>query len=157
MTTTTKTDLYRVELEAIAKRRKGTLLPEDVVETARDPESVLHERFEWNDQIAGHKYRLEQARALIRIYVTNVDAPEGPVQVRELVNIRGQRGYLPIDKVMSNEDLRAAYLKAVREDFRAFERKWRNSQTLDAKTRAKVQPLWEAGDRIFGDEGRASM
>ena len=46
--------------------REGRLSPPDVVTEAQNPDSLLHEFFEWDDGIAGAKYRLEQARTLIR-------------------------------------------------------------------------------------------
>ena len=46
--------------------RDGELDPHDIVREARDPESVLHDSFEWDDAKAGAAYRLDQARALIR-------------------------------------------------------------------------------------------
>jgi hypothetical protein len=58
--------------KAIAKRLKeielannGILTPDAVVQEAKDPDSVLHELFEWDDGVAGHKYRIEQARTII--------------------------------------------------------------------------------------------
>jgi hypothetical protein len=59
----------RRELERIRIRYGGVLKPKDVVETARDPENVLHPRFEWDDEKAGEQYRLLQARQLIRVSV----------------------------------------------------------------------------------------
>lgn len=47
------------------ENRHGQLSPELVVEAAADPESPLHDHFEWDDEVAGHAYRLDQARALI--------------------------------------------------------------------------------------------
>lgn len=44
----------------------GQLTPELVLDAALDPASPLHKAFEWNDERAGHQYRIEQARALIR-------------------------------------------------------------------------------------------
>lgn len=48
--------------EAAAGR---TLTAEDVVAVASNPDSPLHEFFDWNDGSAAHKYRIEQARHLI--------------------------------------------------------------------------------------------
>ena len=67
-----------VEMEKLAIR--DVLTPEQVVEAARDPASPLHEEFEWDDTEAGHKWRLNQARTLIRsvrvtIQVQNVPVP----------------------------------------------------------------------------------
>lgn len=47
----------------------GGVSAERVVEAARDPEHPWHARFVWDDAVAGEKYRLQQARALIRSVV----------------------------------------------------------------------------------------
>jgi hypothetical protein len=52
-------------LEAL-QNRYGQLAPEAVVEAARDPASPLHGYFLWDDEAAGHEFRMEQARQLIR-------------------------------------------------------------------------------------------
>ena len=56
------------ELEALYQR-DGLLIPEKVVDFARDPHTVLHECFDWNDSSAGEKWRHEQARNIIRVSV----------------------------------------------------------------------------------------
>lgn len=61
----------RAEMDSV-ERAHGTLLAEDVRETARDPASSLHRFFEWDDTVAGEAYRLEQARHLIRSYKVEV-------------------------------------------------------------------------------------
>jgi hypothetical protein len=53
-------------LRALSDARQGKLSPEDVVQAARDPDSPLHSQFDWNDDEAAAKWRLEQARTLIR-------------------------------------------------------------------------------------------
>jgi hypothetical protein len=59
----------------------GRLLPADVVNAARDEDSVLHSHFQWNDTIAGEKYRLSQARQLIRLVRVDVIVHEIPLNV----------------------------------------------------------------------------
>lgn len=44
----------------------GRLTAEAVVQAARDPAHPWHGRFEWDDNIGGAKYRIQQARTLIR-------------------------------------------------------------------------------------------
>ena len=63
-------------LKEIAKRDGGLLRPRAVVDAARDVESPLHGCFEWDDKVAGEKYRLEQAQRLIRSF-TVVHEREG--------------------------------------------------------------------------------
>lgn len=50
----------------VALEKKGRLTPRAVVEAARDPNSPMHACFEWDDSVAGDKWRIEQARRLIR-------------------------------------------------------------------------------------------
>lgn len=69
---TTHTDDIREALEAI--RKSGGLTPSRVLRVAKNPDSVLHPRFEWDDAKAGHQYRLWQARQLIS---AKVFKPEG--------------------------------------------------------------------------------
>jgi formate-dependent nitrite reductase cytochrome c552 subunit len=57
------------ELESILRRDA-----EAVVELARkNKKSELHKCFEWDDTEAGKRYRLEQARHIMRMIVTEVD------------------------------------------------------------------------------------
>ena len=58
------------ELERIRRKNGGILTSERVVREAKDKKSVLHSEFEWNDSVAGHLHRLEQAGALIRCFKT---------------------------------------------------------------------------------------
>ena len=46
--------------------RKGRITPQAVVDEASDPKHPLHKLFEWDDSAAARKYRLDQARELIR-------------------------------------------------------------------------------------------
>ena len=39
---------------------------DDMVEAAKDPKSPYHSMFEWNNRIAGHLHRLDQARFYLR-------------------------------------------------------------------------------------------
>ena len=51
---------------------KGELTAKGVVDKARDPKSALHSQFEWDDSVAGEKYREVQAYKLINRYQIKV-------------------------------------------------------------------------------------
>lgn len=57
---------------------RGDMTPALVVEDARDPDSPLHDQFDWSDTAAACKWRLHQARCLIRTvhYTTSVEGVE---------------------------------------------------------------------------------
>jgi len=50
----------------------GELTARGVVDRARDPQSALHSKFEWDDSVAGEKYREAQAYRLINRYKIRV-------------------------------------------------------------------------------------
>jgi|HubBroStandDraft_6_1064221.scaffolds.fasta_scaffold96482_4 hypothetical protein len=54
----------------------GLVYPENIVEAAADPASVLHNEFPWDDRAAAHQHRLDIARTLIRrIEYLAIDEP----------------------------------------------------------------------------------
>jgi hypothetical protein len=68
-----------VEIERLISLRGGMIETRQLVEAARDPSSVLHRHFTWDDRKAADERRLSQARQLIRRYeVTIVTSPDAP-------------------------------------------------------------------------------
>lgn len=77
----------RNELSRIYNEMGGMITPEAVVSDAERESSPLHNLFEWDDEVAGGKYRLIQAAELIRsVRVTYADGQSGPRKVREYVS-----------------------------------------------------------------------
>lgn len=118
------------ELEAIYDRH-GVLTAEKVVAEAADPDHALHGSFEWDDTIAGHAYRCEQARAMIRSVplriVTEPARSKGDpikVTVRAYHHVRGQ--YLTLERIEADPDLVAELLAQARRDAATFAAKYRH-------------------------------
>lgn len=61
------------------EREDGSIDPNDLVAVAQDPGHVLHADFEWDDTIAGPKYRLGQARAIIRSVTFHHKVESSPI------------------------------------------------------------------------------
>jgi hypothetical protein len=57
------------EIEALNKRHGGYAPDGSLVEHARSPKSVLHNDFEWDDSVAGDKYRLNTEKKIKRSLV----------------------------------------------------------------------------------------
>ena len=133
--------------------RKLKLLPADVVDWARSrPDSALHSRLEWDDDEASEKWRVHQARNIIRTYQIEVRYPkmtadlEGTLRVRGLVSLHDDRasggGYRKMVAVMENVEMREKLLAEAKADFERLKAKW--------KTLVELEALWEAGDAVFG-------
>lgn len=113
-------------LSALAAAEGGELTPRAVVEGARDPGSALHPHFDWNDAEAAEKWRVEQARDLIRcIRVDDLDSGQEPV--RAFLSIVGDAGvsYRTVQEVRSSSDLQQRLLAAAERDLDAFTTRYR--------------------------------
>ncbi len=111
----------RDNLYAIYDKHKE-LTPGIVVEEARPVDHPLHNNFEWDDTVAGHKYRLEQARELIRSCEIVYKKPDGKnLTIREFVSVRttDNYAYQPVRQVAKDPITREIVL-------RDMEREWRN-------------------------------
>lgn len=103
-------DLVKRELIALAASApQGLLKPEQVLEFAKsNPESALHSEFEWNDAEAANQFRVQQARELIRVYVTVL--PQTLQRVRGFLSVPSDRanggGYRQTEDVLKNDVLR---------------------------------------------------
>jgi len=120
-------------LKRIAKENGGLLQPESVVEAARPESSPLHSRFEWNNSVAAHQYRLEQARRLIRVTVEIMAATGEVFDVFVSLSPDRQResgGYRVLTEVLSNSEMRAQLLKDALDDLELFREKYRQLKEL---------------------------
>lgn len=99
-------EALRAQLLAV-RSEKGELTPQTVVDVARDPDSPLHSRFEWDDSVAGEAYRRQQAQELIRrakvVYKEAED--DGPPRLgRAFVAIPTAEGHVydPVEEVVED-------------------------------------------------------
>lgn len=110
----------RDELLAI-RAEHGKLTPAVVVEAAGAEDHPLHDRFEWDDSVAGQKYRLIQARELIRVVREKyIDRSGAPADVRTFHAIPRSDGmaYEPLDEIV-RDDIASKVL------LQSMEREWR--------------------------------
>jgi len=135
-------------LRRLAAENGGVLEPTQVVEAARDEDSPLHSSFTWDDGEAAEKWRVHQARNLIRVMVEYIDVEKSePSKV--FVALRSEAktggGYRRTVDVMSDADMRAQLLKQAFEDAKLFKLKYKRltelAEVFDAMTRAERKAL----------------
>ena len=120
------------EISRIRVEKGKFFTPMDVVDSAREQGSPLHPAFEWDDEKAAIKYRVEQAGYLIRSIVVVNEADQTKEPIRAFVSVIGDDDkprYTTVAHAFSVPDLRENVLAQAQADFRAFERKF--SQFLD--------------------------
>lgn len=134
------------ELRMIERENGGILQPEMVVEFASNPKTALHSAFEWNDTAAARKYRIEQARQIIRITVDYT--PHTAEPVKAFIALRSDRydegGYRHMPTLMKSAEGRDAVLQTALWELAAFQEKYKQLKELAdvfeaiRKTRKKV-------------------
>jgi len=97
-------------LNEIAERMNQRPTPAAVVDDAQDPTSPLHGYFEWDDQAAAYKARLQVARQLIRSVRIKVQrggaAVIAPAYVRDPERASDEEGYIHLPVVASHKALK---------------------------------------------------
>lgn len=117
----------RDQLQSIYQTH-GLLTPRLVVDEARDAEHPLHGRFEWDDAVAGPKYREVQAAELIRSVRVKY-APAGSDEerdVRAFHAIARPEGpsYVPVEEVAEDEFARELLLRQAEREWKAMRRRY---------------------------------
>lgn len=130
-------------IEAVERIAKddvdGLVQPAAVVEAARDPESPLHDYFEWDDTAAAERYRLVQARHLLaRIRVVVTETQPLMVNVRLSTADGGQRrGYVTMQRAAADPSL----YEQIATEARAGIASYRNRLSAFEQARAAVAQL----------------
>jgi hypothetical protein len=102
----------------------GDAQPQEVVDAARPEEHPLHDRFVWDDAVAGEAYRRVQAADLIRSFRVTYVAGDGRERdVRAFVVTRsrhdpGRSAYAPVEDVMADPFARQLVLRDMERDWR---------------------------------------
>lgn len=122
------------ELQRIANDNGGLLTAEAVVQAAASTRSILHSKFEWDDTEAARKYRLDQARQLIRVTVTYIDR-EHTTPMRVFVSLSSDRyvgngGYRLTTNVLSDAQYRKQLLEDALADMQRYEQKYSHLREL---------------------------
>jgi hypothetical protein len=118
---------------------RGELTAERLVDVSRPEDAPLHRAFEWNDAIAAEKYRVEQARYIIRSLVVVVETADEARPIRAYFTTEVKR-YENINVIMQSEDKRRKLLQAAKRELEAFKAKY--------KALTELSKVFEAIDTV---------
>ena len=121
-------------LRRVAKENDGMVLPEVVVDAARPESSPLHKYFTWEDTEAAEKWRIHEARNLLRVTVEYIGTDKNPVRVFvSLTNDReDEGGYRVTADVMDDAELYRMMLQDALDELESFRRKYERIKELRA-------------------------
>ena len=130
-----RSESVRDALAKIAEAHGGYLSPGNIVDAARNPKSVLHDEFDWDDHSAADSYRLAQARALVRRVKFTIirQSKEKPREVEMIVtrayssriSARSEDGgYESVQTIMSDEVKREELVYQVLRELNAYRKRY---------------------------------
>lgn len=119
------------------------ITPESVLNKARGKKTELHKCFEWDDTVAGEKYRLIQARQIIQhfVIVTPEEEDTEPVKVRSYQVTTQKNVYEPTRVIMQKPDEYKALLKRAKAELESFKQRY--------KTLTELEELFEVIDELL--------
>ena len=124
--------MFRADAEGVYNDLQNieSKTPQNVVDYAAEhPESELHKCFTWDDTKAANEWRKQEARQVMRLLVYEDDKEEEPTKVRVLQ--RGTEEYLPVKKIVQNNDEYTALLRRARLELKAFKERYKNIVELE--------------------------
>ena len=150
-----KKNQVRLELEALIADGDGFISPHRVVEWARDnPESKLHAHFEWDNEKAAHKFRLAQARQIIRVHIEEV-ADSGN-KTRAFVSLERHRvpdeGYQSISKVLDDPIERKILVDQAKRELK----RWTDRYMILEELRSIISAIENAQSGKEGDDKKVA-
>lgn len=127
------------------------LTPKRLVDVSRSKNAPLHDEFEWDDSVAGEKYREQQAQTLIQhlvivqtdneaeriVKLTKQSKDSEDAEVKDYPADRGfvstgehNTRYVPLASALTNDLWRASLLESARKDSRIFVSKYNRLEEL---------------------------
>ena len=101
--------IVKARLEEIARNNGGVLRPSDVVEDARQPDSPLHELFNWDTDEAAYEHWMHTARKIIATVKVNITTDtivlKAPAYVRDPRLHGREQGYLETIKLRTEHEI----------------------------------------------------
>ena len=128
--------LKREDAQIIGERlerlmQSGPITNEMVVDDARPEASPIHPYFEWDDETAAEKYRLQQAGYYLRCIEVEVETSEEPVRAFHVVTVdEGIRGYVPLDTVVSHVELLEQIIAQAFHSLQSWRRQYKQYREL---------------------------
>jgi hypothetical protein len=119
-------ELRKIEQES------GLLTPKGVVNEARDENNPLHKLFDWDNNRAGEKYRLWQARYLISKVKVTIDGRKIDAFHNVTIKIGDTKtqGYVNAETVLSQSSLYSQVIKTALKEIEYWQKKYKNITDL---------------------------
>ena len=99
--------------------------PSFIVEESADKAAALYKYFEWDDKTAAEKYRLHQAKELIKnLSAVKIGRFKQSGSIRAFIGLKQESEYVSIVKIINSSELRENVLDEAMKELEEFYRKY---------------------------------
>lgn len=108
--------------------------PQQILEKARDSNTELHKCFTWDDTEAAEKWRITEARSVVRnlkIVEVKPDKEPEPTTIRVFYKTDNESGYKPTKLILKKPDEYKALVERCRSELLAVKQKFQNISEFD--------------------------
>jgi hypothetical protein len=112
--------------------------PQQILEKARDSNTELHKCFTWDDTEAAEKWRISEARAIVRnlkIIEQKSDKQSEPTTIRVFYKTDNESGYKPTKLILKKPDEYKALVERCRSELLAIKQKFNSI--------SEYEEIWE--------------
>jgi hypothetical protein len=126
--------LFGEFIEELAEQSNGQLKPEDVVAAAKPITSPIHDFFDWNDETAAVKWRVQQARYYLSTLEVMVKTDGSTMSQKAWFSVNTKmkagkgtkRAYVVIDRALTESDLRVQVIQDALRELVYWEQKYKD-------------------------------
>jgi len=140
-------NVYGQHILSLMKKKKASIVkPEELVKDAKQKNTPYHGYFQWDNTKAGAEYRKEQARDLLRniveVEIVSDKKQDRQVEVRSfhVVSENNERGYSPLEHVLSSKDLTNQVLERALKEAKSWSARYKMYSEL-ADIRKKIDEV----------------
>lgn len=112
--------------------------PQQILEKARDSNTELHKCFTWDDTEAAEKWRISEARAVVRnlkIIEQKPDKQTEPTTIRVFYKTDNESGYKPTKLILKKPDEYKVLVERCRSELLAIKQKFNSI--------SEYEEIWE--------------
>lgn len=112
--------------------------PQQILEKARDSNTELHKCFTWDDTEADEKWRISEARAVVRnlkIIEQKPDKQTEPTTIRVFYKTDNESGYKPTKLILKKPDEYKSLVERCRSELLAIKQKFNSI--------SEYEEIWE--------------
>lgn len=120
----TDADVIGKEMDRLTETTKK-ITPRELVESAKNPTSPLHQYFDWDVESAAYKHWLSTARQIMASVMVIYESNEEPIRAYyRVISESGDGSYVALPTVLTEEDYLRQIIKQALDELKGWKKRY---------------------------------